>query len=83
MHLSYMDRLGLWGKGTVFPNASRFVKALDSRGIGGAHSCLPAAFLPAFAYAPDRQHFLRVSSHGDARDGPQITRDVPGAEPQL
>jgi hypothetical protein len=33
-HLSYMDRLGLWGHGTSFKNALDFVQKLDKRGVG-------------------------------------------------
>jgi hypothetical protein len=29
-----MSRLGLWGPGTVFDSAAKFVRSLDSRGVG-------------------------------------------------
>ena len=33
-HMSYMDRLGLWGTGTAFPDAPAFVAQIEKRGIG-------------------------------------------------
>ena len=34
-HMSYMDRLGLWGPGTSFKDAGDFIKQINSRGTGG------------------------------------------------
>ena len=33
-HMSYMDRLGLWGKGTAFEDAGAFVRRVSARGVG-------------------------------------------------
>jgi len=34
-HMSYMDRLGLWGSGTSFKDAGDFIAKINSRGTGG------------------------------------------------
>lgn len=34
-HMSYMDRLGLWGTGTSFNDAADFIRQINSRGTGG------------------------------------------------
>ena len=33
-NLGYMQRLGLWGKGTAFESRAQFVHLLDQRGVG-------------------------------------------------
>lgn len=33
-NLLYMTRLGLWGKGTAFPNRLSFCRLLNKRGVG-------------------------------------------------
>ena len=33
-NLGYMQRLGLWGKGTAFESRTKFVNLLDQRGVG-------------------------------------------------
>ena len=33
-HMAYMDRLGLWGRGTAFDNAQVFQNEIGARGVG-------------------------------------------------
>ena len=33
-HMSYMDRLGLWGEGTAFVDAHAFIGQIEKRGMG-------------------------------------------------
>ena len=32
--MAYMDRLGLWGKDTAFPDARAFINQIEKRGMG-------------------------------------------------